>query len=103
MDRGERRRRTERIAKRGLNFWLSFDYNTYTRSLGEFFKRKALACGCRRVQRGLSPKIPGSLCHAGDFHGGYHPCVRERIDGKRLTQAWLAILRGGTEGVDVEL
>jgi hypothetical protein len=52
-----------------------------------FAKGKSLGCRCRRVQRSLSPKIAGSLCHGG---GGYHPCVRERIDGKRLCRRWLA-------------
>jgi len=34
--------------------------------------------------------VAGSLCHG----GGYHPCVRERIEGKRLTKGWLVALRG---------
>jgi hypothetical protein len=45
----------------------------------------------------LSPKIAGSLCHG----GGYHPCVIERIAGKRLSKAWLSELRG-VEADDVE-
>lgn len=69
------------------------------RSAWRFAKRKSLGCGCRRVQRGLSPKIAGSLCHGG---GGYHPCVVERIAGKRLAHAWLLESRGGHPD-DVEL
>jgi hypothetical protein len=51
-------------------------------------RKKPHGCRCRRVQRGLSPKVPGSLCHC-DFAGDYHPCVRERIQGKRITRAWM--------------
>ena len=66
----------------------------------KFAKGKSVGCGCRRVQRSLSPKIPGSLCHAGD--GDYHPCVAERIRGKRLAKAWLLEVRNG-DPLDVEL
>lgn len=65
-----------------------------------FAKGKSVGCRCRRVQRGLSPKIAGSLCHGG---GGYHPCVIERIEGKRLARAWAHAVRGGTDPLDVEL
>jgi hypothetical protein len=65
-----------------------------------FAKGKSVGCRCRRVQRSLSPKIPGSLCH--DGIRGYHPCVSQRIQGKRLVKAWLSELRGA-EADDVEL
>ena len=96
--RGERRDRTERWAKRGLKFWLSFGYKA--RPLGEFAKRKALSCRCRRVCRTGSPKIAGGLCHV--ENSCWHPCVRERIEGKRLTRGWLHELRG-RDPLDVEL
>lgn len=67
-------------------------------SAWKFAKGKSMGCPCRRVQRGLSPKIAGSLCHG----GGYHPCVVERIEGKRLAKAWLLEVRGGSP-LDVEL
>ena len=51
-------------------------------------RKKPHGCRCRRVQRGLSPKVPGSLCHVHSGNGGYHPCVRERIRWKRITRAW---------------
>ncbi len=68
------------------------------RSAWKFAKGKSLGCGCRRVQRSLSPKIAGSLCHG----GGYHPCVIERIAGKRLAKAWLHELKGAAPE-DIEL
>ncbi len=64
-----------------------------------FAKGKSVGCGCRRVQRGYGPKIVASMCHGGS---GYHPSVIERIEGKRLSQAWLRELRG-VEPLDVEL
>jgi hypothetical protein len=64
-----------------------------------FAKGKSGGCRCRRVQRSLSPKIAGSLCHGGS---GYHPCVVERIAGNRLTKAWLSELRGSAPE-DIEL
>jgi hypothetical protein len=63
-----------------------------------FAKGKSVGCRCRRVGRNAGPKVAGSLCHG----TGYHPCVRERIDGKRLTKAWLAVLRGAAPD-EVEL
>ncbi len=65
-----------------------------------FAKGKSVGCGCRRVGRRTSPKIPGSLCH--DYAAGYHPCVRQRIEGNRLTRSWLHELRGA-DPLDVEL
>lgn len=70
------------------------------RSAWKFAKGKSLGCNCRRVQRGLSPKIAGSLCHGGGYD--YHPCVVERIAGNRLAHAWLREARGGDLD-DVEL
>jgi hypothetical protein len=52
-------------------------------------RKKPHGCRCRRVQRRLSPKVPGSLCHFVGSVGDYHPCVRERIEGKRVVRAWL--------------
>lgn len=56
-----------------------------------FAKGKSMGCRCRRTQKSLSPKIPGSLCHGAGYD--YHPCVRERIAGKRLVKAWLREVR----------
>ena len=70
------------------------------RSAWKFAKGKSLGCPCRRVQRSLSPKIAGSLCH--DGVRGYHPCVAERIAGKRLVKAWLLEARSGNP-LDVDL
>jgi hypothetical protein len=69
-------------------------------SAWKFAKGKSMGCHCRRVQRSLSPKIAGSLCH--DGVRGWHPCVAERIDGKRLAKAWLLEVRSG-DPLDVEL
>jgi hypothetical protein len=88
--RGERRYHTQRYAQRELKFWLSFGYPE--RPLGEFFKSRALGCGCRRVGRTGSPKVAGSMCHGCGY--GWHPSVAERIDGNRLTKKWLKELRG---------
>ena len=98
MDRGERRRRTEVQARNSLKFWLSFGYQD--RPLGEFAKRKALSCGCRRVGRTGSPKVAGSMCHGCGY--GWHPSVAERIEGNRLTKKWLRALRGAAPE-DIEL
>jgi hypothetical protein len=70
------------------------------RSAWKFAKGKSLGCGCRRIQRSLSPKVAGSLCH--DGVRGYHPCVAERIDGKRLVKAWVLELRAA-DPLDIEL
>ncbi len=104
--REERRDRTIRYGERARKIHLRIVHPdgvvdcVCERSAWKFAKGKSMGCGCRRVQRGLSPKIPGSLCH--DGRGGYHPCVRERILGKRLTKAWLLEARGG-DLLDVEL
>lgn len=101
--RGDRRDRTLRYATRARRVWLRAmcPIGFEAHPVGRFAKGKAIGCGCRRVQRGLSPKIPGSMCHMGDH--GYHPCVMERIAGKRLTKAWLRELRGGFDALDIEL
>lgn len=62
-----------------------------------FAKRKSLGCSCRRSPKG-NPKLIRGLCHG---MRGYHPCVRERIDGKRLCRDWKARLGGDLD--DVEL
>lgn len=69
-------------------------------SPGFFAKRKSIGCRCRRRVRNGSPKIVGSLCHRGD--GNYHPCVLERIQGRRITEVWMGLLRAGTQGDDIE-
>jgi hypothetical protein len=65
-----------------------------------FAKRKSLGCNCRRRGRGCSPKVAFGLCHGAGYQ--YHPCVIERIAGRRLCRSWLSELRSG-EAVDVEL
>lgn len=54
-------------------------------------KPKSRGCGCVRRGRGCSPKIAIGLCHGAG--GGWHPCVSERIAGKRLVREWLRELR----------
>lgn len=104
--REDRRDRTIRYGERARKIHLRIVHPdgvvdcVCERSAWKFAKGKAMGCGCRRVQRSLSPKIPGSLCH--DGVRGYHPCVRLRIDGRRLTQAWLRELRGA-DPLDIEL
>jgi hypothetical protein len=58
-------------------------------ALGFWAKWKALGCRCQRRGRNCGPKVVASMCHANHACGGYHPSVRERIDGKRLCRAWL--------------
>ncbi len=72
------------------------------RSVWYFAKRKSLGCSCRKRARNASPKIAASLCHDGGARG-LHPAVVERIDGKRLSAAWLKLLSSGVNGDDVEL
>ena len=72
------------------------------RSVWYFAKKKSLGCRCRKHARNASPKIAASLCHGGGARG-LHPAVVERIDGKRLSAAWLKLLFSGVDGVDVEL
>lgn len=50
-------------------------------------RKRKYSCGCRRRGRGCSPKLTASMCHRG--RGGYHPCVVERIRGRRLERAWM--------------
>jgi len=104
--REERRDRTIRYGERARKIHLSRVHPNGVvdcvceRSAWKFAKGKAVGCRCRRTQRSLSPKIPGSMCHGGG--GDYHDCVRERIEGKRLSKAWQHELRGA-EAEDVEL
>ena len=103
--REKRRDRTIRYGERARKIHLRWVHPdgvvdcVCERSPWKFAKGKSMGCRCRRVQRSLSPKISGSLCHGG---AGYHPCVVVRIEGKRLTRAWLHELRG-VEADDVEL
>lgn len=103
--REERRDRTIRYGERARRVHLSRVHPTgpvdcvCEFSAWKFAKGKAVGCRCRRVQRRYSPKIAGSLCHGG---GGYHPCVVQRIAGKRLAKAWLHELLAG-DPLDVEL
>ncbi len=106
MDRGQRRARTETVGKARRDRHLKIVHPTGVvdcacdRSTWKFAKDKGLGCRCQRRNRSAGPKVPGSLCHGGGYD--YHPCVRERIEGKRLTAAWLAEL-AGAEPDDVEL
>ena len=61
------------------------------RSAWKFAKGKSLGCHCRRRGRNCSPKVVASMCHDGS--SGYHPCVRERIDGNRDARAWTKAVR----------
>jgi len=103
-DREKRRDRTIRYGERARKIHLARVHPdgvvdcVCERSAWKFAKGKSMGCHCRRVQRSLSPKIAGSLCHG----GGYHPCVIERIASKRLSKAWLSELRG-VEADDVDL
>lgn len=103
-DREKRRDRTIRYGERARKIHLRIVHPDGVvdciceRSAWKFAKGKAMGCPCRRVQPGLSPKIGGSLCHG----GGYHPCVMERIAGKRLARKWLKELRG-EDPLDIEL
>ncbi len=105
-DRERRRDRSIRYGERARRVHLRFVHPKgpvdciCEQSAWFFAKGKSLGCPCRRVQRSLSPKIPGSLCHG--FGGDYHPCVIQRIAGKRLTRTWLHELRGG-DPMDIEL
>lgn len=104
--REERRDRTIRYGERARKIHLRWVHPNGVvdcvceRSAWKFAKGKSLGCHCRRVQRSLSPKIPGSLCHGNG--GDYHACVEERIAGKRLAMKWLIELRGA-EPDDIEL
>jgi hypothetical protein len=105
-DREKRRDRTIRYGERARKVHLQWRHPdgvidcVCEKSAWKFAKGKSLGCGCRRVQKSLSPKVPGSLCHTGD--GDYHPCVAQRIAGKRLVKSWLLELRG-VEADDVDL
>jgi hypothetical protein len=94
--RAERRDRTVRYGERARRAHLRQRPDS-ERSAWSFAKGKAVGCRCRRVQRGLSPKLAGSLCHSG--WGEWHPCVVERIAGKRLVKAYAR----ARDPLDVEL
>jgi len=70
------------------------------RSVWKFAKGKSLGCGCRRTGRRTGPKVVFGGCHGGDR--GYHPCVVERIEGKRLCHAWRLAVHW-LDMLDVEL
>lgn len=105
-DREKRRDRTIRYGERARKLHLSWRHPEGAldciceRSAWKFAKGKSLGCPCRRVQRSLSPKISGSLCH--DGVRGYHPSVVERIEGNRLARAWLLEVRS-VDPLDIEL
>lgn len=97
MEKREKRRdRTVRYGERARSVHLRIVHPSGVvdcvceRSAWFFAKGKSNGCRCRRTQRGLSPKVPGSLCHRGD--GDYHPAVRQRIEGKRICRAFLRAL-----------
>ncbi len=104
--REERRDRTIRYGERARKIHLSRVHPNgpvdcvCEFSAWKFAKGKAVGCGCRRRGRNCSPKVVASMCHGGDR--GYHPCVVERIEGRRLAKAWLLELRSG-DPLDVEL
>lgn len=104
-DREKRRDRTIRYGERARKIHLAWIHPNGVidcvceRSAWKFAKGKSMGCRCRRVQRSLSPKIAGSLCHG---ETGYHPSVLQRIEGKRLARSWLVELRGA-EADDVDL
>lgn len=101
MDRGERRRRTLSYATRARRVWLramsSIGFEAHP--VGWFAKGKAIGCRCRRHPVG-NPKLAGGLCHGSSTC--WHPTVVERIEGNRLTRAWLRELRSG-DPIDIEL
>lgn len=75
MNRGERRFRTARKARRQLNLRLRTKWVTRL-EWGYFKKAKAFACRCRKHGRSCSPKVVASMCH---YTGtGYHPSVHDR-------------------------
>lgn len=104
--REDRRDRTIRYGKRARDYHLRWFHPdgvvdcVCEFSVWKFAKGKGGGCPCRRRGRNCSPKLVASMCHGGDR--GYHPCVVERIAGRRLTKAWLLEVRGG-DSLDVEL
>lgn len=91
MGRAERRARDRRHGARVRRARLSM-YNG-REWVGEntvlfYRKSKSLGCGCRRSKKG-NPKIGSGMCHS----SGYHLCVLERIDGRRICRAWESWLR----------
>ena len=96
MDRGERRFRTDWVCRRRFrihfdvchrHIWFTYgrpEPPCYCRILHKFVKWGAVSCRCKKG-RG---KVSSGFCHDA-CHGGYHPCVRERIEGKRLCQRWM--------------
>jgi hypothetical protein len=100
--REERRDRTIRYGERARKEHLRVAHPdgvvdcVCERSAWKFAKGKSMGCHCRRAPPGR-PKVVQSMCHRGD---GYHPSVRQRIDGKRLCAEWL---HAAGEALDVEL
>lgn len=68
------------------------------RPLGYYFKDD-VGCRCQRRSGGAGPKVTSSTCYGGRT---YHPCVVDRIRGKRLCQAWIRTV-GMLDPADVEL
>lgn len=93
MDRGERRRRTEVKSLRELSVRIRLQGWDTQLKAGYFKKWNAVSCRCRKHGRGCSPKVIASLCHLGCPYktvrtGGYHPAVRERMEGKQMCRDW---------------
>lgn len=100
--REDRRARTAQYAKAAQAIYHAFvcEHGCVCRSPHYKAKGKSLGCGCQRRRRGCGPKIAGGFCHGAGY--GYHPCVVERIAGKRLARAWLSEIRGA-DPIDVDL
>jgi hypothetical protein len=81
--REDRRARTYWYVVRTYREWLRVVPKS-TLPSGYFVKGKSVGCRCRRHRPGR-PRVVQSICHGGN---GYHPSVRERIDGKRLCRDW---------------
>ena len=98
--REERRDRTIRYGERARKIHLEWVHPNGVvdcvceRSAWKFAKGKSMGCNCRRVGSRTGPKVVYGGCH--DGIRGYHPCVIERIAGKRLTKAWLLEVRAGS-------
>lgn len=79
MDRGERRFRTARKARRQLKLRVKYGWTTRLEA-GYFKKWRAMSCRCRKHRRGYSPKVVASMCH--HSNRGYHPAVQLRHDAR---------------------
>jgi hypothetical protein len=97
--REDRRDRSWRYAARARRIHLARVHPTGAldcvceQSVWYFRKRKALGCACRHRKHG-APKLGTGICYLGD-----RPAVRRRIQGRRLTRAWLSV----SDVVDAEL